>query len=504
LKTLESAALANGDIHGSCMEGTRLSILQKARSWMNDETTEQVFWLADVAGSGKSTVASHLAREWYSNNKLAGRFFFSREAEQTRTTTYFFSTIAQQGLARIGLQVQREICHGIRELREPVAASLKEQCEALFVRPLKRIKSSMVLVLDALDECDQRSFLQLFEILLPQLHSLPHIRLFLTSRPEHHIAKILNEQNLCQTPLTENQETNLSDVDHFMAEKLRSLSVPETRIGQLVARSNGLFIWASTVCKIFEDFQGDEDEFLESLMSQGPQKMNQVYHVALKQALSTTSDEAINLKAYKRFFEVIVVAFEPLSPKSINSLLQITSASKIVGHLRSVLVCHGPDEPVRFLHPTFREFLLEHLDNHPCHVEERNAHLLLAQACLETMSRTLKWDLCDLFNIPVDKIKHVWKNEDQRQSIKDDWNERCQQRLKKHTDPDVLYSSIFWGQHIESCQTIELAQGDAIYPYLQHFFSANMLDWMYLLSFIKSIKDPWKLLGKLVLAEVSL
>jgi hypothetical protein len=40
------------------MKGTRAFILEEARSWMEDPNAPQIFGLADVAGSGKSTVAN--------------------------------------------------------------------------------------------------------------------------------------------------------------------------------------------------------------------------------------------------------------------------------------------------------------------------------------------------------------------------------------------------------------------------------------------------------------
>ncbi|PVF91285.1 hypothetical protein CPB86DRAFT_684266, partial [Serendipita vermifera] len=176
-----------GDNHGTCMKGTRSFILEEAHSWMEDMAAPQIFWLADVAGSGKSTVANHLAEEWKSRRQLAGRFFFSRDAEQTRTPIYFFSTIAQQGLSHLGSEVREAVCDGIREFCNPVSAPLKEQCMSLFVRPLEKLSSTVVLVLDALDECEPTTVTRLLQTLLPQLSNLHHLKIFLTSRPENYI-----------------------------------------------------------------------------------------------------------------------------------------------------------------------------------------------------------------------------------------------------------------------------------------------------------------------------
>jgi hypothetical protein len=101
-----TASMASGDIHRRCMEGTRESILEKIEQWRIEPLAPQVLWLADVAGSGKSTVAKHLAEKWKAQGCLAGRFFFSRDAEETRTPKLFFTTISQQGLAHLGPDVR--------------------------------------------------------------------------------------------------------------------------------------------------------------------------------------------------------------------------------------------------------------------------------------------------------------------------------------------------------------------------------------------------------------
>ena len=47
-----------GTQHKTCLPGTRVPILQEAREWSRKLTVDKrVFWLCDVGGSGKSTVA---------------------------------------------------------------------------------------------------------------------------------------------------------------------------------------------------------------------------------------------------------------------------------------------------------------------------------------------------------------------------------------------------------------------------------------------------------------
>jgi hypothetical protein len=462
-------------------------------------------------------VANQLARQWKAQNCLAGRFFFSRDMEQTRTSTYFFSTIAQQGLSHLSPAVRTVISNGIRDLCDPVSASLEEQCSAIFVRPLELHTSKAVLVLDALDECDPTGVTRLFRTLLPQLSNLPHLKLFVTSRPEYHITEALRRYTVCRVSLLENQEMNQSDVKCFMYEELKVIPLPAQQIEQLVIRSEGLFIWASTVCKLLQKFRGDRNGFISDLMIQGPQKINPVYQVALKQAIS--SDEE-NLGAYKKILSVIVAAFEPLSPDTINSLLDIQNAFEMVQDLQSVLNCHSPDEPVRFLHPTFREFLLQKFDEHPCCIDVHSAQLILAEACLDVMAQDLRWDLCHLFDDPLsandgdggddDEKKEVEGIDDDDKQEKDekvkgeaeadhnDNEEILQSRLSESSSYVLRYSCQFWGQH-SSRGSNKLSENTSMVTRLDRFFSKNLLDWMYIISFIKSMKDPWTIFRHIIL-----
>jgi hypothetical protein len=374
LKGLEAACMANGDIHESCMRGTRESIIEQVDYWMrsDDPNTPQILWLADAAGSGKSTVAKHLSGKWMSEGKLAGQFFFSRDAEESRTTKFFFSTIAQQGLSHLGPSVKTSICDGVRELCGPTSALLEAQCRELFVRPVKATSSPIVLILDALDECEPTAFNRLFRVLLSQLTNISHLKLFLTSRPDKHIAKVLDNPSVHRISLRGDEESNREDVKLYMRAKLVSISLPEDKIDKLVTRSRGLFIWASTVCRLVEDFQGNMEQYVSELLVHGPDEMDLVYQKALDQALPPVS-QVVNRKAYMDVLGVVVVALEPLSPKTIDRMLNISNSFTIVQHLKSVLDCHHTNEPVRFLHPTFREFLIDsNLNSH--HIDGSSSH----------------------------------------------------------------------------------------------------------------------------------
>jgi hypothetical protein len=483
LRGLRSAPLANGDNHERCMEGTRSSILQEAHSWLENPNAPQIFWLTDVAGSGKSTVANHLAREWKSQGKLAGQFFFSRDTEQTRSTVYFFSTIAQQGLFHLGRPVRTAISDRVRELCDPVSANIEDQCTKIFVHPLKVISSTVVLVLDALDECEPTMLTRMLRILLSESTNLPHLRIFLSSRPDSHITESLQSYTVHRTSFRASVETNHADIRQFMIKKLKTISIPMDMIDRLISRSNGLFIWASTVCKLLMKFRGDRDQFLANLLVNGPHQMDSIYQIALKQALPDSEDTE-NIEAYKKVLSVIAVSFEPLSPSTIDKILHITNTLTIVEDLQSVLVCRNSDDPIRILHPTFREFLLRPFQNNTCHVDEQASHISMACACFDIMTQELCWDVCNLLERPIAS------NGDQ---------ELYQKRFFDYTTHALRYGCRFWSEHLFFQDMTHVHQD--IYPRITRFFNENLLDWIYVICLIRSVKEPWFLLRKLRIAQ---
>ncbi|PVG01195.1 hypothetical protein CPB86DRAFT_691709, partial [Serendipita vermifera] len=184
-------APATGELHGTCMEGTCLRILRKINKWKEKNDSPQILWLNDVAGAGKSTVAKQLAEEWRKQAGFAGCFFFSKDTEETQTAKYFFATIAQQGVSRLSPKTRTAVVEGIHKLSDPVSATLEEQCLAMLVEPLETFCQPTILLLDALDECEPGACQRLLSVLLRQIRRLPRLKLFVTSRRESYIEKLL-------------------------------------------------------------------------------------------------------------------------------------------------------------------------------------------------------------------------------------------------------------------------------------------------------------------------
>ncbi|PVF91240.1 hypothetical protein CPB86DRAFT_878623 [Serendipita vermifera] len=464
IRSLPTASLANGDIHQYCMEGTRASILEQVKSWSLDDTAPQILWLNDVAGSGKSTVAKQVAQGWKEEGRLAGRFFFSRDAEETRTPKLFFTTVAQQGLCHISPDVRSVVAAGARKLLNPLSATLEEQCAEIFLNPLKAIDTHVILVMDALDECELHTCQHFLRVLLGRLTTSPHLKLFLTSRPETHIRRILDEFNPRELYLRSNETSNLQDVEFYMRQRLQKCPLPEGQSKRLIERAGGLFIWAKTVCGLLENIRGNRNAFIDRVLSQKLRQMDPIYRIALDQAIGH-NDEEESIEAYTNVLKAIVAAYEPLSPNMINRLLGITDAMEIVNDLRSVLECPGMDDVIRFLHPTFREFLLTSQVSGRCYVDIGAAHKLMSNRCFVVMDEDLEYDICKLFQSSIGKYTP----------------KQLEELCLQHTSATLRYACGFWGNHLTSEMVNDTIELDLVPP-LERFFTVQLLNWLYMIS----------------------
>jgi hypothetical protein len=481
LRGVATAYLANGGIHKRCMKETRLPVLEKIDKWRLDPFGPRILWLSDVAGAGKSTVAKEVAEKWKAQGILAGRFFFSRDAEETRTPKLFFSTIAQQGLAHLCSEVRTAVAVGIRRLINPVSATLEEQCSDIFIAPLQAIQKPIVLVLDALDECEPATCRQLLNVLLPHLSNIPHLKLMMTSRPDSYIQAELKEVTCQELSLRSDVVSNSRDVELFMNERLKGTSLPQSQITQLIERAGGLFIWAKTVCDLQDRFRGNKSSFIDRILSQKLRQMDSIYRIALDQAVGKDSAEE-NMEAYMNVLSIVVAAYEPVSPNTIDKLLNTSDTMDIIKDLGSVLECDEENAVIRFLHPTFREFLLDKEACDRYYIDINAAHTLLAQGCLSVMEGELDYDICKLYSEQESYFQP----------------EKLIQKCIQYVSSALQYSCGFWVNHIllpangistKLTSTVEL------------FFTCKLLDWIYVLSVQGFIDKALTMLRKLILTE---
>ncbi|KIM20351.1 hypothetical protein M408DRAFT_74892, partial [Serendipita vermifera MAFF 305830] len=171
--------------HVPCLSGTRTKTLAAISKWANEKTDARpIFLLLDVAGSGKSTVAKHMTNQWTKEGRLFARFFFSRDTKTTMSTEAFCTTVAN-ALREHDQRLKTPI-NAFKKRPDFELFSLEEKFNGLVINPLEKLNRDAILIIDALDECDNEygGRDQLLNALHGQQSSSPRLRILATGRPE--------------------------------------------------------------------------------------------------------------------------------------------------------------------------------------------------------------------------------------------------------------------------------------------------------------------------------
>src|SRR5277367_638703 len=120
-----------------CLQNTRVDILKEIRAWADRQDERSIFWLNGLAGTGKSTIARTIAREYYGGKRLGASFFFSRGGGDVSHAGKFFTTIAVQ-LADKSPSLKRYICEAIAEHSDIGSQALRDQWHQLILEPLSK------------------------------------------------------------------------------------------------------------------------------------------------------------------------------------------------------------------------------------------------------------------------------------------------------------------------------------------------------------------------------
>src|SRR2546423_44602 len=422
LAKLPSAKGAAFDSHSDehearCLPNTRTDLLRQIADWAEDAQGKCIFWLSGMAGAGKSTVSRTVAQSFADKGRLGASFFFKRGEGDRGNASRFFTTIAAQLLLKVPGLVPciRKAIDADPTISEK---NLKDQFEKLILHPLSQMEhaspqsSRLVVVVDALDECEREQDIRTILNLLSRAKDVRPVclRIFVTSRPELPIRcgfkKMLKDtyQDLVLHEIPE--ETTRHDISEFLKHKLaeirdeRSLSGDwpgERKIQVLVNMAIPLFIFAATVCRFVGDPNWDPEKrlaiVLEYQTASQASKLDKTYLPILNQLVveQDESEKTILATEFREGVGSIILLADPLSTASLASLLDIPKidVDRRLDLLHSVLnVPINQDSPVRLLHLSFRDFLVnpKKCGKSQFWVDERKTHEMIVSKCLQLMS----------------------------------------------------------------------------------------------------------------------
>jgi hypothetical protein len=515
---LKPVASATWNAHGlnidTCLTGTRIKLLREIALWLQAGPSGAiVFWLNGLAGTGKSTVARTVCKSLGGN--LGAAFFISRNSLERRTSVRVLNSLVYQ-LACHDDEMRSCICAALRSDPDLASASLKEQILSLVVDPLRKrtdVLEQIVLVLDALDECDKENGYeggQLLPLLIEALIEFPTVRLFVTSRDQVSIgamfASVVRKRpGASETVALHNIEQAIvqTDIHAYLVSSFRSISAdwlgeplalsdewPSGHdLQELLRRAGVLFIYAATVVRHVrgEPGIGDPGERLRDLLADRQEDasyqydmLDRLYRDMLIKATDISTEDPARFRQHLRdVLGALALVQEPATTSALAQLLGLnaTRVSDVLRRAAAVVVLET-DEPVRLFHPSFRDFISnrDRCRDDILHVDVGQQHLRLALCCLRLMNSCLTYDICDIRNPGIA-------------------NRDVQNRVDEKVTEALRYASRHWVAHLILIDSALNAKRPELLEALRLFCQEHLLHWTEVVSLVGQVPAAHEMLS---------
>lgn len=317
-----------------CLQGTREQVLTDLKDWVTniDPNTPRVFWLNGMAGIGKSTIAQTIAEFANDRNILGGSFFFSRNNDDLRNSKLVFTTLAYHLAFFHGRIFMPLIGKALEEEAKSATSNIHTQFRNLILKPLQENKPGnitlcpVLLVLDALDECDPEERTQdILRLILNNIDKfLFTLRIFLTSRPEPYIHSVFNNSMNHSSFVLHNVDDTViqGDIRQYLKFHLSPSYIKQAipsdwptsnKINQLLDLSGKLFIFAATTVQfVCGPMVADPLAMLEIVLgswgtdgSKPYAQLDELYLQVLRNAVSTSGKRHMMLTSSFSDFRVL-------------------------------------------------------------------------------------------------------------------------------------------------------------------------------------------------------
>jgi hypothetical protein len=484
-----------------CLRGTRKDILSQIERWLMNEQDRSVFWLNGLAGTGKSTISQTFTEMCFADGMLGASFFCSRDFEDRSNLHTIFPTLAFQ-LACQYPSFRNELLQVLSTSPDIGQESLCSQMEKVVVGPLKTTRISTVIIIDALDECeDEEPASAILSVLSRYVDQIPDVKFFITGRPEPRIRSGFRLAAL--RPITEVfklhdiERTSVDgDIKIFFGTQLAQIANRQNHcdlaegwpsssdIDILCEKTAGLFIYASTIIR-FASSQHQPSRKLTFLTSlpqnvahEGAPGIDRLYTEVLTQAFCNVDFDNMrsgDQEVYRRSRSVVgavLLMFNPLPMGALSSLLRVSGIPTTLRSLHSLLfVPNNEADPIRVFHKSFSDFLT---DPGRCkdarffiNPSVHNWEILLS--CLALMEGKLKKNICDL-----DDYASLEKVED------------LPARREAQIGDALEYACRFWTRHLAKTPSSG-RDAEEVRTAIDEFFTTRLLFWIEVLVVMGSL-----------------
>ena len=462
--------------------------------WAMDPAKPPIYWLSGLAGTGKSTIARTATARFFADGRLGAAFFCSKAFKDRRALHLIFPTLAIQ----LAYKYKR-----FRSILIPLIQSnpgityepLYGQMKKLIVQPLKESSISTIIVIDALDECEDIEPVSAFLSIIGKLAAkIPKVKFFLTGCPGSHISThslFLSSVTVSEKSIfhkVDLDQTN-SDIQLFFKTSLLELAghwpglnnwPTKQQLDSLCKQAAGLFAYASAMVRFITDSKWGPRRQLDILLQS--QKVDGFKGKALDSPYMSILQEAFHDSRseyddkIRSILGAAILATNPLSPSAIARLLGFDAEDiqSSLSPMNSLLILHEDvSQPIRPFHRSFPDFITNptQCTNQRFYISPPDHHLELLVGCLDLMNRTLKKNMCKIpdavANVDIGNLK---------------------ERAERFIDPALQYACMSWHIHLVDAHTIP-AHAATITPTLRQFLSTKFLFWLEVLSILGAVRN---------------
>jgi NACHT domain len=475
--------------------------LERINKWEKDNNAKVVYWLSGPAGSGKSTIAQTFAGHSDKKGRLGASFFCSRDFQDRRNIRRIFPTLAYQ-LALSSPEFRDALIPILRDNPDICNDSPAQQFDILIVRPLQVAKIRTTVIIDALDECEDKldqPASTILSVLGRYIKSTDSVKFFITGRPEPPIRAGFRLSSLRpQTEVFLLHEVEQTSVDGDIELYLRThlskiasrshcdLPLPWPGDGEIkltIKICSSLFIVASIIVKYVTPHFYDPEERLKAIISNldssvliGKSGLDGTYDIVLLRGFKEIGmDEKEFYGDLQLVIGSIVVAFDPLSCASLAAILGIKKNMvwAVLSPLHSIfIVPDSESKPIRICHKSLADYLqdMTRCKDAKFYINPSDVHLELGLRCLRLMNTSLKRNICELPQYAMNAEAHD-----------------LDERREKYIGDGLDYGCRSWAKHLL------LASRDAenvrpVVESLKEFFYHHLLEWLEVLSIVGDLR----------------
>ncbi|KAG8977586.1 hypothetical protein FRB94_000391 [Tulasnella sp. JGI-2019a] len=452
------------------------------------------------------------------SRRLGAVFHFTRD-EQARNKGSILALARQ--LARWADQrLRSSIASAIESARKEgldIAQMTPEnQFQQLIEEPMRSLDGAspaLVVILDALDECEEayaKTLLRLFGGLFDKLPN--NVKLFITSRGELQLQQCYNSE-----PLKSQLETHFladekieqmeEDISVYFKQELPALvghlvTNPLDWPGKekrraLVSKTQGLFICATTVARMLADPNMlDPETQLEGILSSNDAiRLDDVYGQILDRACPTSSHNNL-LALFRNVLGAPAVVRVPINIHTLASLLspdgvedpregtdeQRSEHERFANRIRVSVLCMQavlivPDvgtpqaqdaNPIRFIHSSFIDYLTDESRCKPRFLLDLSRqHEQLAIGCLRRM-RNLERNMRNL-----------------DPSLLNSEVEDLEERIRENISPGLQYACAHMPEHVSQTP----AESAEVESLVREFARVRLMNWLEGLSLMGRVHE---------------